>query len=347
MNKNEYLIYRDKLIKSIENLRHPNGAYSAALGEHYVKYSWWRDCVMINLYLLNHDKKMYEENYHNYLDALKMYEDKYDKFSSLIQDPNIEGREWRMLHPRVFAHDFSENHYEQWGWLQRDQLGLLLIGIALGEECGLKIIRDDEDREIIQLFINSIIVTDLNLIIKDSSMWEERVAKNSSSLGLVCKGLDMMKQLGFDVPFNYLTRAKNELENRLPREADDRPIDMALLVLCHLGDLEDIEIEYIVRKVELKLLTPYGVKRYENDQYYNDGISEMSWSMGLLYLGLIYHKMGHRAIAKYYLDKCMALYPNGQIAEGKYSNGEDNPNTCLGWSMSLAILLIDKVLEDL
>ena len=342
----KYIEYRDKLLHNISLLRHPNGAYSASLGEHYVKYSWWRDVFFINLCLLDRDNDTYLENYHNYLDAFKGYERDYGKFSNLIKNPIIkEGEDWRLVHPRVFAHDFSENHNECWGWSQTDILGEILIGLYEGYKRGLPIFRDDEDRNIIQLYIDSMIATDF-VRREDSSFWEERKQHNASSLGLCVKGLEYAIEMGFKVPSKYLTFARNTLENRLPREAPDRPIDMALLALPMFDVTDYITSQYIVQKVELKLLREHGVIRYEGDIYYSKDGKELEWSMGLLFLGLVYGKLGYKEVARFYLDKCMYLYPDGHIAEGKYYNGENNPNVDLGWSMSLAVLLINKILES-
>lgn len=340
-----YTSYRDTLLKNIKALHHPSGAFSAALGEHYVEYTWWRDNFYINLPFLKHDPELYKSNYHKYLDVLKGYERDYSKFSSLIKYPVIKpGEEWRLLQPRVYAHDFSENHSEPWGWVQFDSWGYILIGIYLGEEQGLHIIRDESDREIVQMFIDSMIAIDI-VNTKDSSQWEERIAHNSTSLGICIKGFEYMQQLGFNIPHTYLNYARDTLEDRLPHEAADRGVDMGLLFLPYLNITDEITSKYIIQKVEIKLLRKYGVIRYIDDAYYNDGNGEMQWSMGLLYLGLDYYKLGYIETARYYLDRCMDLYSDGHIAEGKFTDGRNNPNVDLGWSMALAVLLLDKFID--
>jgi phosphorylase kinase alpha/beta subunit len=98
----------------------------------------------------------------------------------------------------------------------------------------------------------------------------------------------------------------------------------------------------IIEKIENELVRENGTIRYHGDQYYNKG-SEAQWTLGNLFLGIIYADYNEYDKARYYYDSVMKLCPDGVIPELYHSDGSKGNNKPLGWSVSLAIILAEKL----
>lgn len=93
----------------------------------------------------------------------------------------------------------------------------------------------------------------------------------------------------------------------------------------------------ILEDVTTTLERKYGVIRYVNDQYYNEG-AEAEWCFGFPWLGLCFYELGMYDKANGYVEKTKRIITgNWEIPElyigGKYV---PNGNKPLAWSVSLA-----------
>ncbi len=341
----------EKLYSALEKLRLPNGLYKASDGSFYQNYSWHRDNCNAVIDFLETNPEKYQQTYQTTLDLLKFFEKKYKKFSAFIKDPSDKSQH-KFLHARVSVRDMDEIH-ECWSNLQFD-LACILFWISKGEQKGIKIIRDESDREIIQLFINFLDAWQVD-ITPNASYWEEDCMKRSSSLGICLASLIEIEKIGFNIPNQLIERCREEFERMLPREADNRICDLAQLSLIYPYNIvNDIQRDYILENVKKYLLRNYGCIRYEGDYYYNCNHmsnnlygGEAHWSFGWFYLSNVYSEMGDLENAKYYLQKGLSLSnEDGSIPELFFANnGKPNENKNLAWSVSLAIIATRRILE--
>lgn len=338
----------NKLYENLKKLRLDNGLYIASTGEFYRQFCWLRDCFYESLPSLTIEPRLYEQTYHTILDYLKMIEKKYNKFSSMIENPNHK-EAWRYLHARIGADTFDEIH-DFWMNKQNDVCGELLYGIALGEQNGLDIIRDYDDVHMINLIIKYLESIEFWKDF-DSGIWEEDEGIRSSSIGSCVAGLIAIKNLNnpnIIIPENLIMKGKIVLSQLLPNETKHRDVDMALLTLIYpFNVVNEKQRDQILNNVEKKLLREYGCLRYIGDYYYNADYSnllgnEAQWTLGDLYLANIYIDMGNIEKGKFHLNRVLSKCPDGNIPE-LYVNGVPNCNLILGWSNALAILALQKL----
>lgn len=338
----------NKLYENLKKLRLDNGLYIASTGEFYRQFCWLRDCFYESLPSLTIEPRLYEQTYHTILDYLKMVENKYKKFSSMIENPHPK-EAWRYLHARISATTFDEIH-TYWRNKQNDIVGELLFGISLGEQNGLDIIRDYDDIHIINLMIKYLEALEYWNDI-DSSLWEEDEEHRASSIGTCVAGLIAIKNLNnpnIIISDSLIKNGKIALNQLLPYETKYRDVDMALLTLIYpFNVVTEEQRNQILYNVEHKLLREHGCLRYIGDQYYNADYSnvfgnEATWSLGDLYLANIYIDMGNIEKGKFHLNRVLSKCPDGNIPE-LYVNGVPNCNSILGWSNALAILALQKL----
>ena len=338
-----------KLYENLMKLRLPNGLYIASTGEFYRQFCWLRDCFYESLPSLYFDPDLYVQTYHTILDYLKKLESEYRKFSSMIENPTDET--WRHLHARVSAETCWEVH-TYWQNKQDDICGELLYGISLGEERGLKIIRDSEDVQIINLLIKYMEAIEY-WHHSDSGYWEEDESRGgrSSSIGICVAGLNAIQKINRSdiiIPEKLIMKGRVTLSRLLPKETKDRDVDMALLSLIWPFNVVNVkQRNEIIFNVESRLVRDYGCIRYIGDQYYNADYSnllgnEAQWTLGDLYLANIYIDIGDHKKGEHYLYKVLKKCPDGNIPE-LYVNGVPNCNLILGWSNALAVLAMMKM----
>jgi len=343
---------KNKLYENLKTLRVENGFYRAADGLFYRQFCWLRDLFYESLPSLDMEPNLYVHSYHSLLDYLIRLENEHGKFSKMIAQPHPK-EEWRYLHARVTADTCKEIH-SYWRNKQNDICGELLYGIALGEKKGLKIIRDDKDTKVLNLLIKYMEAIEC-WHDSESGMWEEgeSYGTRSSSVGACIAGLIAIKDLNrgdIIIPDYLIMKCKITLSQMLPRETKDRCVDMALLSLIYpFNVVTESQRNEILYNVETQLTREYGVIRYHNDMYMNGNYcdpvgNEAQWTMGLLYLSIIYAKMNDFDKAKKYLYSVLDKCPDGKIPEA-YINGEPCENKILGWSNALAYIAIEEIFK--
>lgn len=334
----------------LERLRLPNGMYLASTGSLY-QYVWLRDSYYEVRPYLYKDTHHYEETYHTILDMLRKYEWKIEHHTK-----HRPREMWEYIHARWDAEKLEEID-TPWGHAQHDAVGAILFGIAEGVGAGRNIIRDDEDRRIIQLVVDYLACAEY-WHDPDNGMWEEHREVHSSSIGAVVAALKALKTLELaSVPDWLIEKGEEALANLLPWESPTKPADLAQLSLIYPYRVvsKDMARE-IVKRVEALLLRERGVLRYETDSYYSHterrdlpGIeyvgNEAEWTFGLPWLALCYMELRDLDRAEAYIKRTEeVMMEDGSLPELYYAGtDEPNPNNPLGWSNSMYIMAKERL----
>lgn len=335
-----YQEYKEKCFNELNKLRVDNGLFVAS--ENY-GHSWHRDNMMCNLAYLNNYPDKYVQTIHTTLDLLKKFENKYTKLSSILKYGITENN--YLLHAKFDVNTMDEIPNLCWNNAQWDNQALILINIAYGIKNGLNIIRDKSDKDIIQLLIDYTMKVGYTA---NASSWEEENQQRTSSTALTIKALELMKELGFKVPSQYIFEGYSLLGRLSLKEHSSKDSDLMLLYLPVFDIVDKITTCNIIEKVERDLLRNGGVIRYKGDYYYNKDGKELEWSFGTSYLSICYNKLGCFDMAKLYVDKIIELYPDAKIPEGVYGGTNiKNDNSILAWSISVQIQAIDLLLKNI
>lgn len=328
-----------KLFEVLHKLRLSNGFYKASVSNDY-SYSWLRDNFFCSLPELWNNPEYYIQTYQTWLDYYKQIENKYNKFTSLINKGKIDF-DWEFPNPRIHP-DLSEIH-SGWNHIQIDQIGYFLYGIAKGECNKLSIIRDKSDLNIIKKAIQMLDAINYHLV-PESGAWEEnKETPRASTIGVVVAGLKAIHNCGrinIDVPSHLIENGLDALNSILPKETPTRDYDLAQLFLIYPFNMLDNDMtQTIIENVEKYLLDDNGVYRYLEDKYYNHN-GEATWVFGLSYLGLINCQLGNYDKAKYFYEKIVNESIDYEIPE-LYYHGTNipNDNNPLSWSIAMTIEL--------
>lgn len=341
------------------SLRFGNGLYAASAGEHYRKYCWWRDIFYQSLPNLKNDPGKYIQTYHTFLDFLHKYEWKMD---NLIQNPESYNCD-TCLHIKVFPD--LEPIDQEWGMLQMDAICLMLLGIGLGLDQQLSIVRSSGDKQVVQKAIRMYEALEY-WHLAGNDAWEEDNEIHSHAIGATLAAFKKLFNHGWCVNMVHLQNCQDELNSLLPRESVTKDCDLAQLQLIFpLNIVSDEQRDQILHNIETNLVRDRGVARYRGDLYYNIGSkwsydtfggvnntrwtewnNELQWAFGFAYLSIIHSQLGDNEKAKYYLDKLLddagddMLIPEGYFAMTKIKND----NTPLGWATALTIVAIDNLI---
>lgn len=338
------------LYATLERMRGANGLYLASPSADYSK-AWIRDNVYEVMPYADKATHHYEETYGNLMEILRRHEYKID---AIIREKPSDRDAY--IHARFNPETFRE-FQEPWGNKQNDATGALMWGIAQGMKHGKRMVRDERDRRLVQKLIkmhSALAYWDD----ADNGMWEENEEVHASSVGAVVAGLRALREVGFDVPQEAIDRGVEKLHRLLPREADSKPVDLALLSLVWPYRVTTAEQRrQILHNVEKKLLRQRGVIRYEGDSYYSKlgekhgrdhprqfyHGDEAEWTFGLPWLSLIYREMGWDERADHFLDRTYRVQNElGSLPELYYAKSdESNPNTPLGWSVAMFIMALE------
>ncbi|HUY62674.1 MAG TPA: glycoside hydrolase family 15 protein [Candidatus Paceibacterota bacterium] len=338
----------DKLIaqhlKILSGLQYESGLFSAStqnVGTGYDK-AWLRDnfyeCLAFEVL---GDYDTVRKTYHAILDIFKKHEYKIDY---AISKKPAHTHEY--IHPRYNPVTFDE-YWEEWGNKQNDSVGCILFEVGTMEKRQPgSLVRDEDDRRILQKLVWYLSTLEY-WHDSDSGMWEESQEVHASSVGACLAGLLHARDIpGIEVPDALIEKGQERLPALLPRESEQKFVDLALLSLIWPYDIvtED-EARAIVQNVEYHLLRSRGVIRYKGDRYYNknpDGWSEEAeWTFGLSWLAIIHKKLGDEAKAQEFLEQAKATVTSEGEPELYLSNSaEHNENTPLGWSESLFIIAL-------
>lgn len=331
-------MYTNKAIQVLDRMRLSNGAYTASLSNDY-SYVWIRDIVYTVLPFINEPSDRYVNAYHALFDMFKTYEWKID-----IHRKKKPIYLFEYIHSR-YSTDLKEMPVE-WGHAQNDAIGAFLWGVGEGYRLGQKVIRDKKDIEIVQKLVDYLECLQYWKA-KDNGMWEENMEVHASSIGACVAGLNAVKIL-VNVKEDLIKKGENALRNLLPRESETKESDLALLSLVFPYRVVDRDTAIkIVETVSSKLERTYGVIRYENDQYYNEG-NEAEWCFGFPWLGLCYLELGQFHKASEYIEKTKRIVPDNWEVPELYVGGTNRPNgnTPLAWSVAMSYIFLTKM-EDL
>ncbi len=253
---------------------------------------------------------------------------------------------FQFIHARYHPETFDE-FWEDWGNKQHDAVGAILFMIGqLEYHKKLSLLTDPAHFRIVNKLVKYLESIEY-WIDMDSGMWEEGEELHASSVGACVAGLESVKRIpGIEVPQELIDKGKDTLSRLLPRESEQKFVDLALLSLIWPYNVAtEQQKRAILKNIEYHLLRKRGVIRYKGDRYYNknpDGISEEAeWTFGLSWLAIIYERMGNAKKAKLFIKKMLkASTPKG-VPELYFSNSPSyNDNIPLGWSESLFIVAL-------
>jgi GH15 family glucan-1,4-alpha-glucosidase len=323
-------------IKLLKTLQYPTGLFKAAKAEEtgYTK-AWIRD----NIYALLCFEKIQDyatvkKTLHALLDILLQHEYKIDW---MIRQPEPKER-YRYIHARYDPFTGKEIN-EQWGNKQNDAIGALLFKIGTSENKEIKILRNKDDKRILQKIVNYLAAIEYWQD-KDNGMWEENEEVHASSIGACVAGLHAIKNI-VHVPLLLIKNGKEALNKLLPNESITKKVDLALLSLIYpYNVVNEKQKEEILKNIEEQLVKEKGVIRYIGDQYYQQDGKEPEWTMGLPWLAIIHKQLGNTKKHTYYLDKTRnVMNAQGELPELYYGGtNKHNSNTPLAWSQSLYIV---------
>ncbi len=315
------------------NLRRETGLFSAASPNAKTGYdkAWIRDNLYVTLGLEFVNQETAIRVIHSLLNILLKHEGKID---------------WAINNKPVYAYQYIharynpltlEEYWDEWGNKQNDAVGFLLwkIGDCLSK--GINVLRDINDRRIVQKLVYYLRSIEY-WHDPDNGMWEEAEEVHASSIGACVAGLEKIKPF-FDVPEDLIKKGMVALRELLPCESKSKHVDLALLSLIYpFNVVSKKQALTILSNIERELVREKGVIRYIGDKYYNKG-GEAQWTMGFPWLAIIYKQMGNFAKYKEYVQKALnAMNEKGELPELYYADGvEHNENTPLGWSQSLLI----------
>jgi GH15 family glucan-1,4-alpha-glucosidase len=304
--------------------------------------SWLRDNFYETIaFEVIGDWQTVEKTYKAILKILLKYEDKIDWAIK-----NKPSHSYQYIHARFHPETFDE-FWEEWGNKQNDAIGCILFRIGELEINQKRSILKTND----QIRIVNKLVKYLDSIEYwqdlDSGMWEEEEELHASSIGACVAGLKSISKFPkTEVPIKLIHEGEKALHKMLPRESEQKFVDLAQLSLIWPYDVVNAhERNQILENVEYHLLKERGIIRYKGDRYYNkneDQVSEEAeWTFGLAWLAIIYERLGNHEKAHELIKNLIAEDTPQGLPELYFSNSpEYNENTPLGWSESLFIVAL-------
>jgi len=325
-------------IKILRGLQHDSGLFSASSLNVNTGYNkaWIRDCIYESLGF--EAVKSWGEvikTFQALLDVLKKHENKIDW---AIKNKPTEA--YQYIHARYHPKTFEE-FFEEWGNKQNDAIGALLFKISHLELQGIKVLRGEADKRILQKIVHYLESIEY-WNDKDNGMWEENEEVHASSVGACVAGLKMASKI-VDVKPDLIKKGEQTLKKLLPRESKTKDADLALLSLIYPYNVVDKKTaKSILRNVEIKLVREKGVIRYKDDEYYNEN-GEAEWTMGLAWLAIIYRQLKMPDKYALYMRKCVAaINEKGELPELYFANSNThNENSPLGWAQSLFLVMME------
>jgi phosphorylase kinase alpha/beta subunit len=340
------MIVDDQVQNHINNLRAliaSNGLLLAAPEAAQTNYHkvWLRDNVYESLaFEYINDWETVKKTYSSLLDIFHKHSVKI-KWASLNKPT-----EYKQYISSRYDPDTLDEVWEG-GNKQSDAIGAVLFKLADFETRNMSMLRNDQDRKIVQDLLNYVCSIEY-WHDPDSGMWEEDEALRASSVGAVLAALKKWQEVGnMEVDKNAIQLGEAALKRLLPRETELRFVDLALLSLIYPYNIVDNNTsQQILDNVIYHLERDKGLIRYKFDHYYNnnaDGYSEEAeWCFGLSWLAIIFHLRGNNSKAIYYLNKATeTVTTDGKVPELYMSHTNDpNSNIPLGWAESLYIVAL-------
>lgn len=335
----------DQHLAVLEELRAPSGLFRASKSTVTTGYdkAWLRDNFYECLAFAVLDRwDIVAETYTALLDIFIKHEEKIDH--AISEKPDAR---FKYIHARYHPETFDE-FWEEWGNKQNDAVGAILYMVGeLEAEHDVNITKDPERQRIVQKLIDYLESLEY-WHDPDSGIWEENEEVHASSVGACVAGLESIARLEkFNVKPKLLLEGKKTLAEMLPRESEQKFVDLALLTLVYpYGITTEEQTEKILNNVEYHLVRDHGVIRYKNDYYYNrnlDGFSEEAeWCFGFSWLAIIYTNLDLRDKAQKYMNLALdTVTTAGEVPELYFSNTDEyNENTPLGWAESMLVIAL-------
>lgn len=325
-------------MKILESLQYPTGLFSASRKDVGTGYNvaWIRDNVYEAIGVETFSITRAVKTYQALLDIFRKHEYKIDW--AIKQKPQ---HTYEYIHARYNPISFDEFH-EEWGNKQHDAIGAFLFKVGELEQKGVKVLRDENDKRVVQKLVNYLASIEYWQN-PDHGMWEETQEVHASSIGACVAGLEKIKFI-VDVPQWLIDKGREMLDKLLPRESATKSVDLALLSLIYpYNIITEEQREQILRNVEEQLVRNKGVIRYLGDLYYNAN-GEAEWTFGFPWLAVIYKKLNKPNKYAFYMRKTVeSMNGNGELPELYYANsGLHNDNCPLGWAQAMYLIALEE-----
>lgn len=333
-----------KHLRILKSLQYDSGLFAASKKDVSTGYdkSWLRDNFYETIaFEVIGDWVTVEKTYRAILEVFLKFEEKIDW--AIKEKPR---ESWQYIHARFHPETFDE-FWESWGNKQNDAIGCILFRIGeLETNQKRSILKTPEQIRIINKLVKYLESIEYWRDI-DSGMWEEGEELHASSVGACVAGLKSVARLPkIAVPISLIRKGEDTLHTILPRESENKFVDLSELSLIWPYEVVTPEEgKLILENTEYHLLKEKGVIRYKGDRYYNknkDGVSEEAeWTFGLSWLAIIYQNLGNNEKANELIKELIAIDTPDGLPELYFSNSpEYNDNTPLGWSESLFIVAL-------
>lgn len=338
----------------MELLRHPNGAFSAAPTPNY-RALWIRDTLYTSFcYWYLDDYEKLKQGIWIVFDLFKKHKKRIKK--RVVSPIDVTGG---LIHAKYDAQTLEEIVADdEWKHHQLDALGLFLHIVADLDFKHIRIIRDEEDLEILYLLIAYLRSVEY-WIRPDFGMWEECKIRHSSSIGAVIAGLSYIRKqrLVPEVTDGLIRAGEEALAEILPFESRDKcasthhrhDCDSAQLSLIWPYNVivREDEIDDILYRISNSLKQVYGFNRYWGDEYYRSdqerfrGISA-EWPLFKFWMSIICSQRHEHEKALLWFKEGSATIVDNKIPEA-YKNGKPNPQTPLAWTHAIALIAYTKL----
>ena len=343
--------------REMEILRYPNGAFDAAPTLDY-QAMWIRDTLYASFsywYLEDYDKL--RQGIWVVFDIFKKHK---RKIKLRIASPtDIPGG---LIHAKYKSDTLQEIVTDDgWKHHQLDALGLFLHIVADLDFKHIRIIRDDEDLEILYLLVAYLRSVEYWQK-PDYGMWEECKIRHSSSIGAVLAGLSYIRKqrLVPEISDALIRAGEDTIREILPFESRDKcpepyqqhhrhDCDSAQLSLIWPFNVvvREDDIDDLLYRISNNLKQIHGFNRYWGDDYYRSdqgnlqGISA-EWPLFKFWMSIICsQRHEHEKSLEWFKNGCGDIVDN-KIPEA-YKNGLPNNHTPLTWAHSIALIAYKKL----
>lgn len=258
-----------------------------------------------------------------------------------------------------------------WGHHQLCWLGLFLHIVADLDFKNIRVIRDGEDIEILQLLVSYLRSVEY-WHKPDFGMWELCKIRHASSIGAVTGGLSRIRQRRLtqvDVPDPLIQYGEKALREILPWESpkeDDcgrkhhrHCCDAAQLTLLWPFNVivNPVNADEVLNRIVEghhadngefhHLVQTHGLNRHWGDDYYRStegkyiGISA-EWNIFKWWLSIIYSQRHDIVKAVYWFSEACKGIIDGKISEA-FQNGKPNEQNPLAWAQAIALIAFEKL----
>lgn len=321
-------------ISVLSSCQYPSGLFAASKQDGDTGYhlAWIRDTIYATFGLeATGNNAGVAKAMHALLDVFAKHA---YKIAWMIREP-VPKYSFRYVHARYYPLSGNEVSGE-WGNKQHDAVGLFLWRVGTLLSKGIQILRNEDDRVIIQLLVDYLSAIEYWQD-PDNGMWEETEELHASSIGACIAGLLAVSPFVQVDPL-LISRGKKALDELLPYETCSRRIDSALLSLIYPFNIVTAEQRNaILDAVESTLIRERGMIRYAGDKYYSTLAGEAEWPLGLAWFAVIYKTLGNHTKKDLYIQKAKNCMTNEhELPELFFAEtNEHNENTPLAWAQSL------------